>query len=59
MDKKYLKIGEVSKMLGVSFKTLRDWEKKGKIKVFRTPGNHRLYEKKYIEEEFLRNGDKC
>ena len=50
MDKKFLKIGEVSKFLNVSQKTLRRWEKDGKIKVFYTPSDQRRYEKDYIEK---------
>lgn len=34
-------IGEASKMLGVSRKTVRRWDAKGKILCFRTVGNHR------------------
>ena len=38
-----VKIGEASKILGVSIDTLRRWEKNGKINVLRTPGGTRLY----------------
>lgn len=40
-----IKIEEASKLLGVSKRTLRNWEKDGKIKSYRTPGNHRRYDK--------------
>lgn len=45
-----LNIGEASKLLGVSKRTLRNWERDGKIKSFRTPGNHRRYD----ENELLK-----
>lgn len=38
-----LTIKEISNILGVSPKTLRDWEKKGKISSYRTVGGHRRY----------------
>jgi len=41
---------ESSKMLGVSTKTLRRWYNAGKIKTFRTEGNHR----RIYESEILR-----
>jgi len=44
-SKKMLNIGEASKFLGVSRRTLRNWEKIGKIKSYRTPGGHRRYDK--------------
>lgn len=40
-------IEEASKFLSVSKSTLRRWEKEGKIKSYRTPGNHR----RYLEED--------
>lgn len=36
-------INEASKILGVTPKTIRIWEKEGKIKSTRTEGNHRRY----------------
>jgi len=43
-----ISIKEASKILGVSTKTLRRWEKEGKIKPSRTLGNHRRYDKNEI-----------
>lgn len=40
-----LNIDEASKLISVSKTTLRRWEKEGKIKSYRTPGNHRRYDK--------------
>lgn len=39
-----ISINEASKLLGVTTKTLRLWEKEGKIKSHRTEGGHRRYE---------------
>lgn len=38
-------IKEAAKHLGVTTQTLRDWERKGKIKSERTDGGHRRYDK--------------
>lgn len=38
-----VKISAAAKVLGVSVKTLRRWEKSGKISAIRTPGGTRLY----------------
>jgi excisionase family DNA binding protein len=39
----WMPIGEAAKYLGVSRDTLRRWEKRGKIKSYRTPGGRRRY----------------
>ena len=41
-----LSITEASELLGVTPKTLREWEKEGKISSVRTEGGHRRYEVK-------------
>lgn len=47
----YLKIGEASRLVGVTKKTLRNWENAKKIKkVRRDVGGHRLYLKEDLEE---------
>lgn len=43
-----ISIKEASELLGVSERTLRNWEKKGKIKPYRTLGNHRRYNKEEL-----------
>jgi len=44
MQKKYLTIKEVAKLLGVTPLTLRNWEKKRKLIPYRNPiNNYRLY----------------
>lgn len=48
--KKYLTIKEVAKILGVTPLTLRNWDKKGKLKAYRNPiNNYRLYKAEEIE----------
>lgn len=50
MNKKYFTIKEVSKILGVTPLTLRNWDKKGKLKAIRHPiNNYRLYPREKIE----------
>ena len=45
IEQKSFSLKQASKMLGVSTKTLRRWDNAGKIKTFRTVGNHRrIYE---------------
>ena len=47
----YLQIGEAAAFLGVCIATLRNWEKKGKIRVSRNQKNgYRIYRKDYLEE---------
>ena len=52
---KLISINKVSKMLGVSTKTIRRWEKDKKINVFYTPNGHRRYEEDYILNNFINN----
>lgn len=50
MEKKYFSIKETAKILGVTPLTLRNWDKKGKLKAYRNPiNNYRLYKKEDIE----------
>ena len=50
MQKKYLTIKEVAKMLGVTPLTLRNWDKRGKFKALRNPiNNYRIYKAEEIE----------
>ena len=49
-DKLYLKIGEVSKLLGIPTYVLRFWESEfRRIRPKRTPAGQRLYRKKDVE----------
>jgi len=50
INKKYLTIKEVAKILGVTPLTLRNWDKLGKLKAYRNPiNNYRIYKKEEIE----------
>jgi len=50
--KRYFTINEAAKLLGVTPLTLRNWDKKGKLKALRNPiNNYRIY--KYEEIELL------
>lgn len=55
-------ITEASKELGVTPKTLRAWEKEGKIKSYKTDGGHRRYNlqelKSAIEEQPINDSEK-
>jgi len=49
-QKKYLTIKEVAKILGITPLTLRNWDKKGKLKAHRNPiNNYRIYKPEDIE----------
>ena len=41
-------MGEASKKLGVTIKTIREWDKLNKIKTIKTPGGHRRIPKEEI-----------
>jgi len=50
ISKKYLTIKEVAKILGVTPLTLRNWDKKGKLKAYRNPiNNYRVYKPEEIQ----------
>jgi excisionase family DNA binding protein len=49
MNHKIFSISEAAKYLGVFPLTLRNWEKKGLIKSFRTPGRHRRFRKSDLD----------
>lgn len=50
MGDEIFSISEAARYLGVFPLTLRNWEKKGKIKPFRTPGRHRRFRKSELDE---------
>jgi excisionase family DNA binding protein len=44
LEKKYLTIHEVAKLLSITPLTLRNWDKSGKLKALRNPiNNYRVY----------------
>jgi len=49
-QKRYLKIKEVAKMLGVTPLTLRNWDNSGKMRAHRNPiNNYRIYKPEDVE----------
>lgn len=49
-QRRYLKVKEVAKILGVTPLTLRNWDKAGKLKAYRNPiNNYRVYKPEDIE----------
>ena len=50
---KYYKIGEFSKLLGVSPSTVRRWERRGLLRPRRTPNNTRMFSASDVS--FIRN----
>lgn len=50
MSSKYMTIKKAANQLGVTTTTLRNWDKKGKLKCYRHPINgYRLYKKDQID----------
>ncbi len=50
MEKRYLTVKEVAKILAVAPLTLRNWDKSGKLKAYRNPiNNYRVYKTEEIE----------
>ena len=50
MPKKYLTVKEVSRLLGVTPLTVRNWDQRGKLMAYRNPmNNYRLYKVEDVE----------
>lgn len=50
MPKKFLTVKEVSKIIGVTPLTVRNWDKKGQLIAYRNPmNNYRLYKTEDVE----------
>ena len=48
--KRYLKVKEVAELFGVTPLTIRNWDKKGKLKSYRHPiNNYRIYKPQDVE----------
>lgn len=43
-------VGKAAKILGVSIKTLQNWDNKGLLVAKRTPTNRRYYTRKQLEK---------
>lgn len=55
MAQQMLSIKKVGELLGVCENTLREWDKVGKLKSIRTPGNHRRWFLKDVEKLLQQN----
>ncbi len=50
MPKKFLTVKEVSRLLGVTPLTVRNWDAKGKLVAYRNPvNNYRMYKTEDVE----------
>ncbi len=50
MEKKYYTIKQAAKIIGVTPLTLRNWDKKGKLRAYRHPvNNYRAYKPDQLE----------
>jgi len=50
MQKKYYTIKQAAKIIGVTPLTLRNWDKKGKLRAYRHPvNNYRVYKSDQLE----------
>lgn len=50
MPKKFLTVREVSRLLGITPLTVRNWDQKGKLMAYRNPvNNYRLYKIEDVE----------
>lgn len=60
LEQKSFSLKQASKMLGVSTRTLQRWDNAGKIKTFRTVGNHRrIYESEILRLQKKPNYKNC
>jgi len=49
-EKRYLRVNQVAKLLGVTPLTLRNWDKTGKLAALRNPlNNYRIYKREDID----------
>ncbi|MEK7659097.1 MAG: helix-turn-helix domain-containing protein [Patescibacteria group bacterium] len=51
MPKQFLTVKQVSKILGVTSLTIRNWDKRGKLQAYRNPiNNYRVYKVEDVEK---------
>jgi len=51
MPKQFLSVKQVSKILGVTSLTVRNWDKRGKLQAYRNPiNNYRVYKIEDVEK---------
>ncbi|OGN14733.1 MAG: hypothetical protein A3J47_00945 [Candidatus Yanofskybacteria bacterium RIFCSPHIGHO2_02_FULL_43_22] len=50
MPKKFLTVGDVARLLGITPLTVRNWDARGKLTAYRNPvNNYRLYKVEDVE----------
>lgn len=57
VPKNWIPISEAAAYLRVSKDTLRRWEKQGLLKAYRSPTNHRYYDKHELDYAFSKKPD--
>lgn len=57
MENEYINTAKARSLLGITASTLREWDKKNKIRTIRTPSNTRMYNKQDIFNIIGRNCD--
>lgn len=51
------KVGEFSKLLNLTTRTLQEWDRKGILKAYRTPTNRRFYTHEQYERIIQKRKD--
>lgn len=57
ISKNWVSISEAASYLRISKDTLRRWEKQGLLKAYRSPTNHRYYDKHELDYAFSKKPD--
>src|SRR5689334_4148548 len=55
-DSDWLTLGQAAKYLGVAQSTIRKWSDLGRVRAFYTPGGHRRYRRRDLDEFLERSG---
>src|SRR3954467_11300701 len=55
-DPDWLTLGQAAKYLGVAQSTIRKWSDLGRVRAFYTPGGHRRYRRRDLDEFLERSG---
>ena len=55
-DPEWLTLGQAAKYLGVAQSTIRKWSDQGRVRAFYTPGGHRRYRRRDLDDFLDRSG---
>src|SRR5438270_2764437 len=55
-EAEWLRLGQAAKCLGVAQSTIRKWSDQGRVPAFYTPGGHRRYKRRDLENFLERSG---